>query len=236
MMPVLLWTDALIFLLTAVVIVFIVYARSKPHLRAPWRRVLTGRIAAASMVILLAFVAVGLLDSMHFRLPLENNGNSKETHYSVEVLSALDVALGSIRTQVEKTYSAPFATHLFSKETIERKDGTQMRAYPRLQYGGAHLAEPGEDRGQDILLRSLLALVETLLAGAIVLVFIARLLGRRTGHSTREMVTAILTRNTALPWRTIVLTITLLLLLIFLAANLASAYHVLGTDKVGQDV
>jgi peptide/nickel transport system permease protein len=236
MMPVLLWTDALIFLLTAVVIIFIVYARSKPHLRAPWYRVLTGRIAAGSMVVLLAFVAVGLLDSVHFRLPLENNGNSDETHYSVEVLSALDVMLGSIRTQVEKTYSAPFATHLFSKETIEREDGTQVRAYPRLQYGGAHLTETGEGRGQDILLRSLLALVEALLAGGIVLIFIALLLGRRTGRSTREMARSILTRNTALPWRTILLTITLLLLLIFLAVNLASAYHVLGTDKVGQDV
>jgi peptide/nickel transport system permease protein len=236
MMPVLLWTDALIFLLTAVVIIFIVYARSKPHLRAPWYRVLTGRIAAGSMVVLLAFVAVGLLDSVHFRLPLENNGNSDETHYSVEVLSALDVMLGSIRTQVEKTYSAPFATHLFSKETIEREDGTQVRAYPRLQYGGAHLTETGEGRGQDILLRSLLALVETLLAGGIVLIIIALLLGRRTGRSTREMASSILTRNTALPWRTILLTITLLLLLIFLAVNLASAYHVLGTDKVGQDV
>ena len=236
MMPVLLWTDALIFLLTAVVIVFVVYARSKPHLRAPWYRVLTGRIAAGSMVILLAFVATGLLDSVHFRLPLENNGNSNETHYSGEVLSALDVILGPIRTQVEKTYSAPFATNLFSKETIDREDGTQLRDYPRLQFGGAHLVESDNDRGQDILLRSLLALAEALLASAIVLYVIALLLGRRTGRSSREMIRAILTRNTALPWRTILLTITLLLLLIFLAVNLASAYHVLGTDKVGQDV
>jgi peptide/nickel transport system permease protein len=236
MMPVLLWTDALIFLLTAVVIIFVIYARSKPHLRAPWRRVLTGRIAAGSMVILLAFVATGLLDSVHFRLPLDSNGNSEETHYSVEVLSVLDVILGPIRTQVEKTYSAPFATHLFAKETIERADGTQVRDYPRLQYGGAHLADPGEDRGQDILQRSLLALVETLLAAILVLTFVALLLGRRTGHSSREMIRAILTRDTALPWRTILLTITLLLLLIFLVVNLASVYHVLGTDKVGQDV
>ena len=58
MMPVVLWTDALIFLLTAVVVVFVVYARRKPHLRTPWYRVLTWRIAAGSMVILLAFVAV----------------------------------------------------------------------------------------------------------------------------------------------------------------------------------
>ena len=137
---------------------------------------------------------------------------------------------------MEKTYSAPFATHLFAKETIEQADGTQVRDYPRLQYGGAHLTEPAEDRGQDILLRSLLALAEALLASAIVLYVIALLLGRRTGRSSREMIRAILTRNTALPWRTILLTITLLLLLIFLAVNLASAYHVLGTDKVGQDV
>ena len=72
MMPVVLWTDALIFLLTAVVVVFVIYARRKPHLRAPWYRVFTGRIAAASVVVLLAFVVTGLLDSVHFRLRLDN--------------------------------------------------------------------------------------------------------------------------------------------------------------------
>ena len=236
MMPVVLWTDGLIFLLTAVVIIFVVYARRKPHLRAPWYRVFKGRIAAASVVVLLAFIVVGLLDSLHFRLPLENNGNSEATHYSVEVLSALDVLLGPIRTQVEKTYSAPFATHLFAKETIELEDGTQVRDYPRLKYGGSHLTEPDADRGQDILLRSLRAIGETLLASVILLFLTAALLGRRTGRSRREMLRAIVARNTVLPWRTILVTITSLLLLIFLTVNLASAYHVLGTDKVGQDV
>ncbi len=73
--PVILWTDALIFLLVTVVIVFIVYARGKPHLRAPWQHVLRSRIAASSLVILLAFITTGLLDSLHFRLPLADNGN-----------------------------------------------------------------------------------------------------------------------------------------------------------------
>ena len=236
MMPVLLWTDALIFILTAGVIFFVIYARSKPHLRTPWYRVFKGRIAAASVVVLLAFVVVGLLDSLHFRLQLENNGNSDATHYSVEVLSVLDVMLGPVRTQVEKTYSAPFATHLFAKETIEREDGTQIRDYPRLQYGGRHLPASGEGRGRDILQRSLLALAEALLAGAITLYMTALLLGRRSGRSSRRMLHLILARKTVLPWRTIVATCTLLLLLVFLAVNLAGAFHVLGTDKVGQDV
>jgi len=236
MMPVVLWTDALIFLLTAVVTVFVVYARSKPHLRAPWHRVFRGRIAAASVVVLLAFVITGLLDSVHFRLQLDNNGNSDINHYSGEVLSALDVVLGPIRTQVEKTYSAPFATHLFARETIELEDGTRVRDYPRLLYGGRHLSGSGEDKWRDILQRSLLALAETLLAGVAIFYVTAALLGRRTGSSPRAMLQAIVRRETGLPWRTLLTTITLLLLLVFLAINLASDFHVLGTDKVGQDV
>jgi len=236
MMPVVLWTDALIFLLTAVVTAFVVYARRKPHLRAPWYRVFRGRIAAASAVVLLAFVVTGLLDSVHFRLRLENSGNSDANHYSGEVLSVLDVMLGPVRTQVEKTYSAPFATHLFARETIELDDGTRVRAYPRLQYGGRHLSGSGEDTWRDILQRSLLALVEALLGGVILLYVIAMLLGRRTGRSRRAMVQAIVRRETGLPWRTLLTTTTFLLLLVFLAVNLASAFHVLGTDKVGQDV
>ena len=236
MMPVLLWTDALIFLLTAVVIVFVIYARGKPHLRTPWYRVFKGRIAAASVVVLLAFIVVGLLDSLHFRLQLDNNDSSEATHYSVDVLSVLDVLLGPVRTQVEKTYSAPFATHLFAKETIEQADGTKVRDYPRLQYGGRHLPASGEGKGRDILQRSLVALAEALLTGALMLYVTALLLGRRSGRSSRRMLQLILAGETVLPWRVMLVTATFLLLLVFLAVNLASAFHVLGTDKVGQDV
>jgi peptide/nickel transport system permease protein len=234
--PVILWTDALIFLLLAVVIVFVLYARSKPHIRAPWHQVFTGRIASASMIVLLAFVLIGLLDSLHFRLPLEKKGNNNEVHYAVEVLSAFDVLVGPLRTRVEKTYSAPFATHLFAKETIEQEDGSKVRAYPRLLYGGVGLADDGEGRAQDILQRSLRAMVETFLAAALVLVLMATVLALHSGNSVRGMVRAILLRQTEVPWRVILATISLLLLFIFLAINLASSYHVLGTDKVGQDV
>ncbi len=234
--PVILWTDALIFLLLAVVIIFVLYARSKPHIRAPWRHVFTGRIASASVVVLLAFVLIGLLDSLHFRLPLEKNGNTDEVHYAVEVLSAFDVLVGPLRTRVEKTYSAPFATHLFSKETIEQEDGSKVRAYPRLLYGGAGLADDGEGRAQDILQRSMQAMVETLVAGFLVLVLMATVLASQSGNSVRSMVRAIVLRQTEVPWRVILITISLLMLFIFLAINITSADHVLGTDKVGQDV
>jgi peptide/nickel transport system permease protein len=50
------------------------------------------------------------------------------------------------------------------------------------------------------------------------------------------MLQDILARHTPVPWHIILITLALLLLLVALAINLAGAYHVLGTDKVGQDV
>ena len=232
--PVILWTDALIFLLAAVVVVFILYARSKPHIRAPWQRVFSGKVAATSVVILLAFILVGLLDSMHFRLPLAANGDSGEIHYAGEVLSALDALVGPLRTQVEKTYSAPFASHLFSMETIELEDGSKLRDYPRLVYGASGVTVEG--RIDDIFKRSLLAVVEALLASILLLFIMSAWLGRRHGQPVAAMAKAILQDTLSIPWRTILLTLALLALLLFLAINLAAAYHVLGTDKVGQDV
>lgn len=234
--PVILWTDALIFLLSVVVVLFVFYARSKPHIRAPWRRVFTGKVAAASVVVLLAFVLVGLLDSVHFRLPLAANGASEEIHYAGEVLSALDVLVGPLRTQVEKTYSAPFATHLFARETIELADGSTVRAYPRLLYGASSLGETVDGRAADILQRSLLAFAETLLATGLLLVLLALWLARRRGEGVRTTLQAILQGRPGIPWRTVLFMLALLLLLLFLTINLAAAYHVLGTDKVGQDV
>jgi len=234
--PVILWTDALIFLLTVVVIIFIFYARSKPHIRAPWQRVFTGKIATASVVVLLAFVLTGLLDSLHYRLPLEAHGNNTETHYAGEVLSVLDALVGPLKTQVEKTYSAPFATHQFSRETIELADGSTARDYPRLVYGGRGLGEAGDGKAADIIQRSLLAVVETLVAAGLLLLAVSIWLGRRLDQSAANTARDILQDRLTVPWRTILFTLSLLLLLVFFAINLAGAYHVLGTDKVGQDV
>jgi peptide/nickel transport system permease protein len=234
--PVILWTDALIFLLLTVVIVFGIYARGKPHLRAPWTQVLRSRIAAGSLVILLAFITIGILDSLHFRLPLADNGNSGEIHYAVEVLSVLDVLAGPLRTRVEKTYSAPFATHLYTRENIEQPDGSVLRDYPRLEYAGSHLADPARDRDSDILKRSATAILQTLPAAGLLLCGAALLLGRRGGQGMRAALRDILQGRTETPWRVILATLSLLLLLLSLVVNLGTAYHILGTDKVGQDV
>jgi hypothetical protein len=139
-----LWTDILIFLLFFIAVAFAVYSSQFEHLRAPWRQVARRPLAMAAMVILSAYVFIGLLDSVHFRERLPD-----QNQYSPEVLSLLDKIVTPLRTRVEKTYSAPFAVHGFTKETVEYADGRIAREYPRLLYGGAHLKDP-RDRAADM--------------------------------------------------------------------------------------
>jgi peptide/nickel transport system permease protein len=234
--PVILWTDALLYVLVAVVLAFILYARRKPHLRDPWMSVFSRRLASASAVILLAYVLIGLLDSLHYRLPLRDNGGGGEVHYAVEALSALDYLLGPVRTQTEKTYSAPLATHLFTKEAVRQANGAETREYPRLEYGGRQLGDPAGDFRPDVLRRAGRALLEAALGGALLLVLMAIRLSRRRRQPYRAALRDIVAGRTAAPWRVIWSTMSALLLLFFLAVNFAAAYHVFGTDKVGQDV
>jgi len=233
---VLLWTDALIYLLVAVIIAFIFYARGKEPLRAPWRQVGRSRQAMAALVVLLAYVSIGLLDSVHFRTALENNIQGGEVHYSPEVSSVLDKLLQPLRDHAEKTYSAPFATHLYSKETMEGPGGKTVRGYPRLQYGGAHLKDPARDLWPDVLSTSGIAVLQGLGLWLVLAVTVLAALALRHGQPMGRTVADVIAGRTALPWHVILLTAGVLLLLGMLAADLGVKYHVFGTDKVGQDV
>ncbi|MCD0505815.1 ABC transporter permease, partial [Bordetella petrii] len=62
-----LWTDIALFLLVAGVLGYIWRVRRSPTLRATWARVGRDAPAMSSAVILSVFVAVGLLDSIHYR-------------------------------------------------------------------------------------------------------------------------------------------------------------------------
>ena len=137
---VILWSDLLIWLLVAAGVGLGVLIARNPPLLAAWRRVGANRIGMASATVLLAFVLVGLLDSLHYRVALEGKPGQK-VQYAVEVLSVLDALATPLRTRNEKTYSEPFATRLYAKETIDVPGQGSVREYPRLKHGGQHLGE-----------------------------------------------------------------------------------------------
>jgi peptide/nickel transport system permease protein len=144
-------TDYLVWLLIAALTGFAFYSARHPHLAAPWARVFRSRVAVASAVLLACYLAVGLLDSIHYRPVLASNDPAATVAYAVEVRSVLDAALEPLRSRLEKTYSAPLATRLYQKENVERPGGGTAREFPRLAHGGAHL-EDEADWGKDVVL------------------------------------------------------------------------------------
>ena len=229
--PVLLWTDVMIFLLLAVAIAGALWIMQKPHLLLPWQRLFKSRVGMVSLLVLSLFAIVGLLDSLHFRVALPDNGSGK-TVYAAEVLSVFDVLVGDLRSQKEKTYSAPLAVYLYAKESIETSDGKSLREYPRLKYGGAHLQDPLSEHTGDVIKRSLYGVLAGWLGGVLMALLWVTFASARSRTSARAWVEA--RQNT--PLNAMLATFVLISMLIGLTANLAAAYHVLGTDKVGQDV
>jgi peptide/nickel transport system permease protein len=109
-LPVILWTDALVYLLLAAVGGFAWYVRRNEHLRAPWWRVAQTPAAMSALVVLTLFILTGLLDSLHFRPALPaaagaqpDSAASRNVAYAVEVKSALDLLLSSIANRPERT-------------------------------------------------------------------------------------------------------------------------------------
>jgi len=233
--PVLLWTDALIWLLVACVAFYAWRVRRHEHLLAPWRKVARSRVGMISAVMLSAFVVVGLADSLHFRLLLPDTKTGMQRQYAPEVLSVFDLMTNSLRTRVEKTYSAPFATHLYAKETTELPGGGQVRQYPRLKYGGAHLPDPDERTG-DIAATAAKGVFHGVVLWWVCTLLLTLSLARHRHLSAGAAWRLIRQGNDEIPWRTILATLGIILAVTSAAAALSFNYHIFGTDKVGQDV
>ncbi|MDH4233975.1 MAG: ABC transporter permease [Gallionella sp.] len=228
--PDIMWSDRLVFLLLSAGIASVWYIRRHQHLLLPWQRVGQSATAMVSLLVLSLFLFVGFLDSLHYRVALpQTNGGEKV--YSPEVLSVFDKLVTPLRTQTEKTYSAPLAVTLYAKESITDAQGRVVRDYPRLKYGGAHLVDPDKELLLDVLQRCLIGAFVGLGIGWALYFMLIRIMGLRYsapapahGKNESKVGTAVLVASLVLA------------ALIGAVAHLASAYHVLGTDKVGQDV
>jgi peptide/nickel transport system permease protein len=238
--PVLLWTDLCVFILIGCVVGYFYYVSRRAHLASTWLRVFESASGMAALVFLGAFLVVGLLDSLHFRPALDKRGADGARVYSNEVLSVLDVIIAPLKRRQERTYSAPFATRAYSRETLELPgiDGgppRQVREFPRLAFGGAHLSNEA-DRKLDISLRLLQGWAVALLSWWFVAGMIALAVARAGAITVRESWRRILHRESRIPWHAALASLGVLLFVCVPMAMLCTRYHVLGTDKVGQDV
>lgn len=183
--------------------------------------------------------------------------------YAPKVKSLLDALLEDTAfARPEKTYSAPLAWLQYTKESILQAGGEPRRDFPRLRFGGKHLTAPDEQWGADVTKRLLLGLLVGLLVACSLIVLTLSLVGRgrrevlvseqdrgsQQPHNRQHVVGSapeqtkasfalqVWRGETEIPWRAILITMTVLCLLFGAVFGLASGYHVLGTDRTGNDV
>lgn len=229
--PVLLWSDLLIFTLTASVILFFVQLRRNPMARQRWHSVFQSKVGLSSFIVIMMYVTVALLDSMHFRQAFPANVEDEQAiensiAYSNEITSVLDVILHDLKHHQEKTYSAPFSLYSFSKENKTNDEGQVYRDYPKLIHAGSHLVSE-DDKAADILVRSATALVIGLVIILIPIGLHHQWLKKRMENGKPA---------SGIPWRIAYATLAVLSISSVWVLDLGSVYHILGTDKVGQDV
>lgn len=229
---VMLWTDALIFLLLLAGILTFLWMRKQEHWREPWRMVMRRKLAMSSLVVLTTFAIIAVLDSIHFTI--DYVGHSQTGLHSRSILSVLDLILQPLGFQHEETYSSPFAIYSYSKKLI-KQNGVEVYHFPRLKYGGRHVQD-FEQRHSVLMTDLLISLVESIIVISIVTTLLLLLLVKRGATSFTSTAKKLWRGQTGIAWREMLLTVAIIVALLLLLKNLAVNFHVFGTDKIGNDV
>jgi len=220
MKPLVLWSDALIYLLVISLSIFFYKLRQDPQTRERWGQVFASRLGMVTFTVIIAYVGIALLDSLHFRRALDavEGVESGEIFYDNKVTSVLDVMLGGMGERFERTYSAPFALKSFEKKNMKDEQGLAMRDFPPLEHAGQHLEHPA-DKWVDVLAKTAAALVWGLALSALVVGLQWFML-----------------RGSANPWYASWGIQAVIICFGVWLVSISHYYHVLGTDLGGTDV
>ena len=203
---VMLWTDALVWLLVFAGVLWAWRLSGSAEAKRKWGMVFGTKTAMITAVILTFYLLFALLDSIHFKV-------EHSAKRSGEIVSVLDMAFAHQKDFSERTYSAPFATHEYAKSIVVGSDGIASQRYLPLKYIST----------DDMVYKNLLALA--LGVGISFLLIGGHLWYRKKkgGHST-------------LPWKSAYVSLSVVILLFTWLYVMSFSYHVLGTDKVGGDL
>ena len=224
-MFVFLLTDLFFYIIILTLLSYILYVRKTPDLLETWSYVFKNKTGALSVLVLSFFMIIALSDSIHFKNKVYDENNKKYT-YTSEISSLLDIILLPIHENSEKSYSSPFSSKLYSKETVKIDKDIDKRVYPKLKYKGNHNLY-SEKNIQNIFITIIISFVKTLFICFIMYLIIFY----KTLFKNFKKITTYFLRN-----KFIFLSFFIILLIFISLYDLSIQYYVLGTDKVGEDV
>ncbi|MGZ5236280.1 MAG: ABC transporter permease [Caldimonas sp.] len=233
-----LWTDVVLYAMLLLLAWYGWRIAVNANLRATWDKVLRDPAALSAAIVLVLFAAVTLLDSVHFRRALAaapGAASGAAVSYAPTTESLLDVLLARQVATRETGYSRPLAYKGFTKEPMEQ-GGKPVRDFPRLKFGGAHLADPDVQWAGDITARTLLGAAGGLVVAALAVLLTGFAVRRAHGGSTRAALRDIAADRTHVPLRAALITFAVVCLLAGPVIALMTDYHVFGTDRTGNDV
>lgn len=217
-------TDIFIFILVAAGVIFIFLARRREYWCVAWQQVRTNHVAMVSLLVLSLYASITFLDSVHFID--KKNGTT---------LSLLDWLAAPLHQQVEKTYSAPFATYQYIKESVEDSDGKIARIYPKLKHGGAHLKQT-DSKTKDVAIRVIKGIIQGSILAIVLTGIILGIYDLLIKIFLRNTLTAVRKKPSKRAVGNILKISFFISIPLIILINLAPYYHLLGTDKVGSDI
>lgn len=214
------WTflisDLLFYILLSLVLFYFFLVCRHDHLKKIWIDIFSKPLAIISFTIVALYLIIALLDSLHF-LVLKNDFGFKADPYTVH--SVLDISLMPLPIVNEETYAAPLSTHLYQKEWLLSPMGKVQQVFIPLNYVPKFTGSRMADIGQRFGLGVVWGLLCTMVLWGIYAIIIGKLnpLTSRARKNFFISLLIILTLGGGI-W------------------ELAHAYHVMGTNKIGQDI
>ena len=206
-----LWTDQCFLFVLIVSIILIIRGLRKEPIRRAVLSIFKKPIAMSASIILLFFLVIGVLDSIHVT--------------STRADSLLDSILFPLGDKYEKTYSAPLSLTLFSSETVF-VEGHAQQVHPRLKFIAQNIKTEHEKW----------QLVRRVVDKAFFMGLFCITLTWLILVASRRLVSGV--TNFALQGTDVSAFITLFLCVAFVMGSywLSRDLHILGTGKIGQDI
>lgn len=211
-----LWTDICFLTLMVLSVLVVLLSLRKEHIRRSYSIILHRPLAVSAGIVLLFFLSVGVLDSIHY--VSVSDGTERAT-------SVLDTLLAPMGETYEKTYSAPLALNQFVTDTA-LVDGVMTQVYPPLIYPAQSIkTEVQKDR---VIKNSFWIATQS---GIFAFLFVGLIIVLLRAFLWKKSLFAF--SSTSL---STLITVGVLTFFIVLGYDLSRTLHVFGTGQIGQDI